>query len=163
VPNRARQAITLATAGALAATALAAAGAGPSRAASADGAKVPTVRLERTNLGMILVDRSGYTLYLFTRDRRRTDRCVPVSGCIGVWPALTTTRKPVAGPGVKRSLLGTIKYRGEVRQVTYAGHPLYGYSGDFGPRSTAYVGSYEYGGTWYAVTAAGKAAGSSGI
>lgn len=64
---------------------------------------------------------------------------------------------------MRASLLGTIKYRGKFRQVTYAGHPLYGYSGDLRPRSTDYVGAYEYGGSWYAVTAAGKAAGGSGF
>jgi predicted lipoprotein with Yx(FWY)xxD motif len=153
----------LAIAGLLAGSALAAMGAGPSGAATANAANGPTVRLERTNLGKILVDGSGYTLYLFTRDRRRSDRCAAVSGCIGVWPALTTRHRPVAGPGVRSSLLGTIKYQGDVRQVTYAGHPLYGYSGDFGPRSTTYVGTYEYGGTWYAVTAAGKSAGGAGF
>jgi hypothetical protein len=60
---------------------------------------------------------------------------------------------------VKRSLLGTIKLHGDVRQVTYAGHPLYTYALDFGPRSTLYVGTEEYGGRWFAVTAAGKAVG----
>lgn len=128
-------------------------------AATTSAAKRPTVRLEHTNLGMILVDSGGYTLYLFTRDRRNTDRCMKVSGCLGVWPALASTDRPMAGSGVKASLLGTIKFHGKQRQVTYAGHPLYGYSGDFGPRSTSYVGAYEYGGTWYAVNAAGKAAG----
>lgn len=132
-------------------------------AATTSAAKRPTVRLEHTNLGMILVDSGGYTLYLFTRDRRNTDRCTKVSGCLGVWPALTTAERPVAAAGVKASLLGTIKFQGMQRQVTYAGHPLYRYSGDFAPRSTSYVGAYEYGGTWYAVNAAGKAAGSGGL
>ena len=119
------------------------------------------MRLESTSLGKILVDGSGFTLYLFTRDRRRVDRCVTVSGCLDVWPALTSTRRPVAGANVRSSLLGTIKFHGAVRQITYAGHPLYTYTGDFAPRSTGYVGTYEYGGSWYAVSAAGKAVGRS--
>ena len=42
------------------------------------------------------------------------------------WPALTTTRKPIAGPGVDPHLLGSV-YRADLGtfQVTYAGHPLY--------------------------------------
>jgi predicted lipoprotein with Yx(FWY)xxD motif len=42
------------------------------------------------------------------------------------WPAFTTDRPPVAGPGVNRSLLGMV-YRPDLGtfQVTYAGHPLY--------------------------------------
>jgi predicted lipoprotein with Yx(FWY)xxD motif len=41
------------------------------------------------------------------------------------WPAFTTKKPPVAGAGVKRTLLGTIDRRGIGEQVTYAGHPLY--------------------------------------
>jgi predicted lipoprotein with Yx(FWY)xxD motif len=42
------------------------------------------------------------------------------------WPALTTTGRPVAGPGVSPWLLGSV-YRADLGafQVTYAGHPLY--------------------------------------
>lgn len=42
------------------------------------------------------------------------------------WPAFTTDRPPVAGPGVDPRLLGAV-YRRDLRtfQVTYAGHPLY--------------------------------------
>ncbi len=87
----------------------------------------------RPGLGEILVDSSGHTLYLFTRDRHDEDSCANVSGCLETWPALTTTHKPVAGAHVRASLLGTIKLHGRVRQVTYAGHPLYTYALDFDP------------------------------
>ena len=42
------------------------------------------------------------------------------------WPAFTTARKPIAGPGVDPHLLGSV-YRADLGtfQVTYAGHPLY--------------------------------------
>ena len=38
-----------------------------------------------------------------------------------------------------------------VKQVTYAGHPLYVYSGDSGPHQTDYVGQVQFGGAWYAI------------
>src|SRR5664279_4278939 len=41
------------------------------------------------------------------------------------WPALTTTGRPIAGPGVRQWLLGSVYRPGVGRQVTYAGHPLY--------------------------------------
>jgi predicted lipoprotein with Yx(FWY)xxD motif len=41
------------------------------------------------------------------------------------WPAFTTKKPPVAGAGVKKTLLGTIERRGIGDQVTYGGHPLY--------------------------------------
>lgn len=125
-------------------------------AADAAAARTPTVKLERTEVGKVLVNASGYTLYLFTADKRNQDRCGRVSGCLSIWPALTTKRKPVAGPNVRSSLLGTIKFRGNLRQVTYAGHPLYTYAFDSAPRSTFYVGADEFGGLWLAINAAGR-------
>jgi predicted lipoprotein with Yx(FWY)xxD motif len=53
--------------------------------------------------------------------------------------------------GVKASLLSTTSGH----QVTYAGHPLYTYSGDSGPGDTSYVGAKSFGGTWYAINASG--------
>jgi predicted lipoprotein with Yx(FWY)xxD motif len=120
-------------------------------------AKAPTVKLVKTGLGKILVDGDGYTLYMFTYDRHNKDRCAQENGCLGIWPALTTSGKPTGGPGVRTKLLSTIKVRGVGRQVTYAGHPLYTYLFDSGHHSTYYVGARQYNGWWYAVNAAGKA------
>jgi hypothetical protein len=39
---------------------------------------------------------------------------------------------------------------------SYAGHPLYTYSGDSGPGETSYVGAKQFGGTWYAINASGN-------
>jgi predicted lipoprotein with Yx(FWY)xxD motif len=143
---------------ALVGSALASATVGAQRErADASAAGTPTVRLAQAGPGEILVDSSGHTLYLFTRDRHDEDSCKKVSGCLETWPALTTTRKPLAGAHVRASLLGTIKLHGRVRQVTYGGHPLYTYALDFTRRSTFNIGSDEYGGEWFAVNAAGEA------
>ncbi|MHB8657564.1 MAG: COG4315 family predicted lipoprotein [Solirubrobacteraceae bacterium] len=114
-----------------------------------------TVKLARTAIGPILVTRSGFTLYMFTRDRRRTETCLRIRGCLGVWPPLTVTGKPVGGPGLRAALLGTIRLHGRVRQVTYAGHPLYRYAFDSGPGDTGYVGANQFGGYWFAVNSRG--------
>ena len=119
-------------------------------------ARAPTVRLEQAGVGEILADGSGHTLYMFTRDRHDKDSCARLSGCLEAWPALSTTRKPVAGAGVRASLLGTIELRGRVRQVTYAGHPLYSYALESLRKSTFNIGAYEYGGEWLALGADGK-------
>lgn len=138
------------------ATLAAATSAAQSSGATASAARAPTVKLEQTDAGKILADRSGSTLYMFTRDRRNHDSCTVVPGCLPTWPALTTKRRPVAGLGLRASLLGTIKFHGALRQVTYAGHPLYSDSLDFGPGSTLNVGERQYGGSWDAVSASGK-------
>jgi predicted lipoprotein with Yx(FWY)xxD motif len=115
------------------------------------------LELGSTRLGKIVENGRGFTVYMFTRDRRNKDNCEKVTGCAGVWPPVTTSRKALAGPGIKRSLIGTITLSPGVKQVTYAGHPLYTYSGDGGPGSTYYVGFSQFGGTWYALNAKGRA------
>ena len=105
---------------------------------------------------MILVNSKGFTVYAFSKDSRNKDACVKISGCAAIWPPLTTAAKPIAGSGVKASLLGTIPYKGNLRQVTYAGHPLYMYSADSSPGSTGYVNQKAFGGRWPAMNAAGK-------
>jgi predicted lipoprotein with Yx(FWY)xxD motif len=127
----------------------------PIASASAAGAPAK-VSLRKTPLGMILVNGRGRTLYAFTKDGKNKDRCMTISGCASTWPVLTSTGKPKAGSGVKSSKLSTIKLSNGSRQVTYAGHPLYTYSGDTSAASTDYVGASQFGGTWPAVNAAGK-------
>jgi predicted lipoprotein with Yx(FWY)xxD motif len=115
------------------------------------------LKLGSTSVGKIVQNGGGFTVYMFTRDRRRKDNCVKVSDCAAVWPPVTTSGRPQAGPGVKRALLGTIKLPSGVKQVTYAGHPLYTYTGDSGPGDTSYIGFSQFGGTWYALNASGHA------
>jgi predicted lipoprotein with Yx(FWY)xxD motif len=134
----------------LAASAAVAVAQAPGR--SARIAHSATVQLRRTRLGMILVNSSGRTLYVFTRDHNRSNSCIAISNCPQSWPALQTTVKPTAGAGVNPSLLSTITITGG-KQVTYAGHALYLYSGDSGPAETEYVGARQFGGTWDALTA----------
>jgi predicted lipoprotein with Yx(FWY)xxD motif len=74
------------------------------------------------------------------------------------WPALTSKAKPVAGPGVHQSLLGTVHRKGIGNQVTYAGHPLYLFdpsSAPFRPLGVQYVETVQpvapWHGYWYLV------------
>ena len=126
-----------------------------SRGPAAHASRAAKVGVRHTSLGTILVSASGHTLYEFTKDRPKSDSCVKISGCSEIWPALTTSGKPSAGPGVKSSLLSTITLRGGAKQVTYAGHALYLYSADSGPGETSYVGEKQFGGMWYAISSAG--------
>jgi predicted lipoprotein with Yx(FWY)xxD motif len=119
---------------------------------SARPSSAATVQLRHTSLGSILVNSSGRTLYEFTRDRANKNSCTPIKGCSQAWPSLKANGRPTAGSGVKASLLST-----SGGQVTYAGHPLYLYSEDRGPGKTAYVGAKQFGGSWYALNAAGGA------
>jgi predicted lipoprotein with Yx(FWY)xxD motif len=136
----------------------------PARIADAHGARVrdahlarsAKLKLRQTSVGTILVNGGGLTVFAFTRDSRNHDRCASISGCTSIWPLVTTTARPTLGAGVKRSLVGTIKLADGTRQVTYAGHPLYTYIGSSGPGDTSYVGAHQFGGTWLALSAAGR-------
>src|SRR6266567_9127926 len=79
------------------------------------------IELHTTKLGPILVDQHGYTVYAFTKDTRNHDACAAIFECLSLWPAVTSQTAPIAGQGVKSSLLGTIKFRNGRRQLTYAG------------------------------------------
>jgi predicted lipoprotein with Yx(FWY)xxD motif len=119
---------------------------------AARSSSAATVQLRHTNLGSILVSSSGRTLYEFTKDHAHKSSCATIRGCSAVWPSLKASGRPTAGSGIKTSLLSTTSGN----QVTYAGHPLYTYSRDNGPGKTSYVGAKEFGGTWYAINAAGN-------
>jgi predicted lipoprotein with Yx(FWY)xxD motif len=146
--------IKILLAGALAAVAGGTVAANAQAGASAHASRATEVLLRHTSLGSILETSAGFTLYEFTRDHGSEDSCVKVHGCAQAWPALTTSGQPSAGPGVKASLLSSIRISGGARQVTYAGHPLYTYVAD-SRGSTGYVGVSAFGGFWYALSASG--------
>jgi predicted lipoprotein with Yx(FWY)xxD motif len=123
---------------------------------TAHAARAAKVTLRHTRLGNILATSSGFTLYEFTRDHSSSNTCVHIRECSGTWPALQTRGRPTAGPSVKASLLSTTRLPGGKTQVTYAGHPLYLYSGDSGPGETSYVGETAFGGRWYALNSSGR-------
>jgi predicted lipoprotein with Yx(FWY)xxD motif len=112
--------------------AIAALGAGATAAvADATSAHVAgsaaVVGTRSTSLGTILVGTNGHTLYLDTNDTKNKSTCT--GGCASVWPALTTSGKPMAKGSAKASDLGTITTAGK-KQVTYKGHPLYYFASD---------------------------------
>jgi predicted lipoprotein with Yx(FWY)xxD motif len=148
--------LVAATSGAAVASAQAARSTAQGAGASAHAARATEVVLRHTSLGSILMSSSGFTLYEFTRDHPGANSCVMISGCPKVWPALESSGQPVAGPGVKGSLLSSIRIAGGARQVTYAGHPLYLYAAD-SRGATDYVGVSAFGGKWYALGASGQA------
>ena len=115
-----------------------------------------TVGVAGTGLGNVLVDSQGRTLYLFAKDHGTTSACS--GGCATEWPPLRVSGKPLAGTGVKSSLLGTTKRSDGKPQVTYNGHPLYLYVGDQKAGDTSGQGITAFGAAWFALTASGTQA-----
>ena len=112
------------------------------------------VGVMRTRYGRILVDSNGKALYLFTRDRGPASRCH--GGCADAWPPFVSRGAPRARGAARPSLLGTTA-RGNARQVTYRGHPLYYYQGDRLPGQVLCQAVQEFGGYWYVVAPNGTA------
>ena len=137
----------------IAATALIASLTTASAGASGTRAKL---QLRSSRVGMILVNSRGFTIYAFTKNRHNKDICAEVSGCLSVWLPVTTSGKAIGGRGVNSRLIGTITLKNGVKQVTYAGHPLYTYVADSGPGQTFYVNASQFGGRWPAVNPAGN-------
>jgi predicted lipoprotein with Yx(FWY)xxD motif len=138
----------LAAAVVLAAVAASVALAGTARNAAAK------VDVARSPLGRILVDSKGITLYDFPPDKGTTSVCY--GACAALWPPLLTTGKPLAGTGVRASLLGTTRRKDGKLEVTYNGHPLYYFVSDRKPGQTTGQGVNQFGSPWWVISPAGK-------
>src|SRR5258708_6470877 len=91
-----------------------------------------TIGVSKVDLGQVLVDQAGKTLYLFEADTGTQSTCS--TACAQVWPPLTTTGAPAVTGGAMQSLLGTTTRADGTTQVTYHRHPLYYYASDTKPR-----------------------------
>jgi predicted lipoprotein with Yx(FWY)xxD motif len=114
----------------------------------------PTVRVAKTRLGKVLADSRGRTLYLFTKDSGTKSACS--GACATAWPPLRATGKPTVSGGAKAALVGTTTRSDGKPQVTYNGHPLYSFVKDTKSGDTNGEGLTAFGGSWFAVSPAGK-------
>jgi predicted lipoprotein with Yx(FWY)xxD motif len=108
-----------------------------------------------SDLGDVLVDSNGRTLYLFEKDSGTTSACT--AGCASVWPPLQADGNPMVGSGATAAQIGTTKRSDGAPQITYNGHPLYTFTGDQSPGDVNGQGLTNFGGLWYAVSPAGDA------
>ena len=124
---------------------------GPPKTASG---KIATLGVTSDNLGKILVDSQGRTLYLFTNDEGTTSDCT--GACAVNWPPLLANGKATVGSGAKASLVSTTARADGKKQLTYNGHPLYLFLKDTKAGQTNGEGINAFGGLWYAVSPAGN-------
>jgi predicted lipoprotein with Yx(FWY)xxD motif len=115
-------------------------------------ASAVTLKAVSSPLGTILVDQDGKTLYLFEADSQNKSNCS--GGCLSLWPPVMAKGTATAGSGVTAGMIGTATGSS---QVTYAGHPLYWFSGDTKAGDTNGEGLDDFGGEWYAISPAGTA------
>jgi predicted lipoprotein with Yx(FWY)xxD motif len=100
--------------------------------------------------GRVLYDQDHFVLYVFSADHGSTSTCYGAcSSAHGGWPPLLTKGAPHVA-GLNSSLLGTTRRRDGSLQVTYAGHPMYYWSGDTA-RTIMCQHVKLHGGFWYVV------------
>jgi predicted lipoprotein with Yx(FWY)xxD motif len=128
-------------------------GLGSASPSSQSPGKAAKVSIAGTGLGRILVDGRGHTLYLFAKDKHGKSTCT--GACAMFWPPLLASGKPVAGAGVKSSLIGTTRRPDGRLQVTYNHHPLYAFAKDVRKGETNGEELDAFGAQWYAVSAVG--------
>lgn len=104
-------------------------------------------------LGIILYDLSGHTLYTFSKDKGGTSSCY--GACAKTWPPAFTEGKPKAEGEASPAKVGATKRKDGTRQLTYAGHPLYTYSGDKSSEVNG-NGVSSFGGRWHAIRPNGE-------
>src|SRR5690348_3672825 len=104
------------------------------------------VKVGPSNLGRVLVDAHGKTLYLWAHDKGAKSSCY--GDCAEYWPPLVSTGQPRALGGANSALLGTSRRSDGRIQVTYAGHPLYYFVQDSKPGQTKGEGLTGFGGRW---------------
>ncbi|MET9385527.1 SCO0930 family lipoprotein [Streptomyces sp. NPDC002928] len=108
------------------------------------------------NLGEVVVDKNGMTVYRFLKDKAWPK---PVSACTGAclekWPAVGPVETNDTEGVVKKGLMSFTRPDG-VKQQTVNCWPIYTFSGDKAPGDTNGQG---VGGTWYAVAPDGKPVG----
>lgn len=127
-------------------------GSASSRAAAQRAASTATVQTKKLkNLGVVLVNSKGRTLYMFVPDHRKKVTCK--GSCAVIWPPLKVKKgqKPTAGGAARKKLLGTYG-----RVVSYNGWPLYTYITDHKPGQATGQGVDNSGGLWYVLSPSGK-------
>jgi predicted lipoprotein with Yx(FWY)xxD motif len=141
------------TIGGIAATLLLTVGLASASASSRSPSTGAKVAVASSQLGRILVDARGHTLYLFANDRNGKSACT--GKCAAFWPPLLTSGKPLASAGAKTSLVGTTKRADGRLQVTYNHHPLYTFAKDVRKGQTNGEEIDAFGAEWYVVSTAG--------
>ena len=109
-------------------------------------------------LGTVLIDGEGITVYMFNNDvRGQPSRCYNISAV--QWPPLVLppgVAAPVAGPGIRPTLLGTAPGPDGTTQITYNGWPLYLWPPDRDPGMATGQALTNAGGLWYVLTPEGR-------
>lgn len=108
--------------------------------------------VESSDLGDIVVNSDGMTVYVFDKDTQGTDRSACEDACADLWPAVTTESDTPTIDGVTGTV-GTIEAIDGGRQVTLNGWPLYTYAED---TAAGDVAGQAFNDLWWVVDPSGE-------
>ncbi|WP_030183650.1 SCO0930 family lipoprotein [Streptomyces sp. NRRL S-813] len=119
-------------------------------------ADLPGLSVKKTELGDIVVDKNGMTVYRFLKDKAWPKSVSACTGaCLEKWPAVAPVPADDTKGVKKKGLMGFTRPDG-VKQMTVNCWPIYTFSGDKVPGD---INGQGVGGTWYAVSPDGKPVG----
>ncbi|TFV87200.1 hypothetical protein [Blastococcus sp. CT_GayMR16] len=104
-----------------------------------------------SDLGEIVVDADGRTVYVFDKDTADSGQSACSGECLAKWPPVPAESDDPVVDGVTGEI-GTITRDDGSRQVTLSGMPLYLYAGD---SQAGDVTGQAVGGIWWVVAADG--------
>lgn len=106
-------------------------------------------------LGKVLTDSAGLTLYRFDKDTADPAKSNCDGDCAKKWPPVPAG-DATAGAGIDKALLGSVTRADGTKQLTVDGWPAYRFAKDL---NAGDVNGQGVGGTWYALAPDGKKAG----
>jgi predicted lipoprotein with Yx(FWY)xxD motif len=116
---------------------------------------VSGVHAADTDLGLILVDPDGFTLYIFTVDTEGESACY--DACADLWPPVPADT-PISSD-LDASIFGSAPRTDGLDQLTVNGMPLYLYTPDTSPGDTS---GHGFNDVWFVVDAGGEVIEASG-
>ncbi|MET7367782.1 SCO0930 family lipoprotein [Streptomyces sp. NPDC005566] len=105
-------------------------------------------------LGKVLTDSEGFTLYRFDKDTASPPKSNCEGDCAKAWPVVLAGDAKAAA-GTDAALMGEVARADGIKQLTVDGWPMYRYAKDTGPGEANGQG---VGGTWFASAPDGKKA-----
>ena len=105
-----------------------------------------------SDLGEIVVDADGRTVYVFDEDQPGSGESACTDECAATWPAVVAESDAPTADGLEGEL-GTIEREDGTLQVTLDGRPVYLFAGD---GSAGDVTGQGVDGTWFVVGADGE-------
>jgi predicted lipoprotein with Yx(FWY)xxD motif len=107
------------------------------------------------NLGQVVTDQNGLTLYRFDKDKAKPSVSTCKDACAETWPPALGDSANLQLQGVDAALVGAVTRADGTKQLTLNGWPLYTYAKDTAAGEAKGQG---VGKTWFAVTPQGKKA-----